>query len=684
MNQDDFRKLLATPRPTAPSSGKNNKSRLPKKNNVFAKPESIKPKPKKKWRKPTEEEAEKPHRDRAKERRQGINPDYEETTQILSMLNNNDDTEVSEKTLTYEQSKYLGGDEKHTHLVKGLDFALLKKVRKEIDMKKSKEQSENEAKAYVENIHGDNQKPEFNSVKAKNIHYWAVEKPKEQLPIKNEMFIAGRMAFVWELGLENGFYVGSSDIPITLQRSKAEIQNYQDKLEVSTNDLVIDKISQIMVNVRLGIRNVQNTSVQDKKKIKKKEKNKKLRQAEVKPIVAMDDDEDIFGDAGRDYELEIDEKKKDKLKSTTEKKIKYFDDDKMDEDEDSTDNVQDSELFKGSKLMEKLMSKKYENDITKDNKKNSNHNESNNDNTTKNTKDDDNSNNNKKTLSTWQSDVAVGPAKPPSFDIENAYPNNDNTKNNEEELGTWQSEVDVGPARPPSMDQEEDYMNGLNAWPSEAAIDSQKSSSSKKKESKSLKPLSNSNDRDNDLDFSDSSDDDENNEADYSQVDLGTNRNKQRQLTRWDFNTEEEWRHYKDTCVILPKAAFQFGVKLSDGRQKGFHHQNSNETKDEKLNRELKQIEKIIDNKYGGGSSHKTSEGKDDNNQDRSNHRSRSRSSSRHRDEKERHRHSSSSSSSHYRSHSSGKHSRTKWDDKDDDNYRKEDRSHHSSKRKRY
>ena len=41
------------------------------------------------------------------------------------------------------------------------------------------------------------------------------------------MFIAGRMAFVWELGLENGFYVGSSDIPITLQRSKAEIKNYQ-------------------------------------------------------------------------------------------------------------------------------------------------------------------------------------------------------------------------------------------------------------------------------------------------------------------------------------------------------------------------------------------------------------------------------------------------------------------------
>ena len=31
------------------------------------------------------------------------------------------------------ESKYLGGDMDHTHLVKGLDFALLQKVRSEIE-----------------------------------------------------------------------------------------------------------------------------------------------------------------------------------------------------------------------------------------------------------------------------------------------------------------------------------------------------------------------------------------------------------------------------------------------------------------------------------------------------------------------------------------------------------------------
>jgi IK cytokine len=36
-----------------------------------------------------------------------------------------------------EESKYLGGDLEHTHLVKGLDYALLQKVKAEIEKKES-------------------------------------------------------------------------------------------------------------------------------------------------------------------------------------------------------------------------------------------------------------------------------------------------------------------------------------------------------------------------------------------------------------------------------------------------------------------------------------------------------------------------------------------------------------------
>jgi len=66
------------------------------------------------------------YRDRAKERRKGLNIDYDG---VLST------SEVGETAVTdmvdKDMSKYLGGDEAHTHLVRGLDLALAQKVRRE-------------------------------------------------------------------------------------------------------------------------------------------------------------------------------------------------------------------------------------------------------------------------------------------------------------------------------------------------------------------------------------------------------------------------------------------------------------------------------------------------------------------------------------------------------------------------
>jgi IK cytokine len=41
-----------------------------------------------------------------------------------------------------QESKFLGGDMEHTHLVKGLDFALLQKVRSEIASRENGEENE--------------------------------------------------------------------------------------------------------------------------------------------------------------------------------------------------------------------------------------------------------------------------------------------------------------------------------------------------------------------------------------------------------------------------------------------------------------------------------------------------------------------------------------------------------------
>eukprot|EP00927_Polykrikos_kofoidii_P056146 TRINITY_DN50311_c0_g1_i1.p1 TRINITY_DN50311_c0_g1~~TRINITY_DN50311_c0_g1_i1.p1 ORF type:complete len:632 (+),score=136.81 TRINITY_DN50311_c0_g1_i1:133-1896(+) len=69
------------------------------------------------------------YRDRAKERRELVG-EYE---QIAAEWEGHDEVSL-------EQSKYLGGDMAHTHLVKGLDFALLSKVRTEISKQKRHEE----------------------------------------------------------------------------------------------------------------------------------------------------------------------------------------------------------------------------------------------------------------------------------------------------------------------------------------------------------------------------------------------------------------------------------------------------------------------------------------------------------------------------------------------------------------
>jgi hypothetical protein len=56
------------------------------------------------------------YRDRALERRKNVTSDVADVD------------EAAAQNLDADMTKYLGGDEAHTHLVKGLDLALLRKV----------------------------------------------------------------------------------------------------------------------------------------------------------------------------------------------------------------------------------------------------------------------------------------------------------------------------------------------------------------------------------------------------------------------------------------------------------------------------------------------------------------------------------------------------------------------------
>ena len=91
--------------------------------------------------KKAEEEREKElaakYRDRATERRNNANKDYDDTNEIASTTADYravaPDAKAGEnyaerRKQLIQESKYLGGDMEHTHLVKGLDYALLEKV----------------------------------------------------------------------------------------------------------------------------------------------------------------------------------------------------------------------------------------------------------------------------------------------------------------------------------------------------------------------------------------------------------------------------------------------------------------------------------------------------------------------------------------------------------------------------
>ncbi|GLD71460.1 protein Red [Lates japonicus] len=104
----------------------------------------------------------------------------------------------------------------HTHLVKGLDFALLQKVRAEITSKEKEEEDmmekvQKEAKKDVE----PEEKIEFKTRLGRNIYRVVF---RSGLVERNELFLPGRMAYVVDLDDE----FTDTDIPTTLIRSKAD------------------------------------------------------------------------------------------------------------------------------------------------------------------------------------------------------------------------------------------------------------------------------------------------------------------------------------------------------------------------------------------------------------------------------------------------------------------------------
>ncbi|KAL1131255.1 hypothetical protein AAG570_010873 [Ranatra chinensis] len=208
------------------------------------------------------------YRDRAKERRDGVNPDYQVEDPMSTSsgyravapdIKSGIDAAERRRQMIQE-SKFLGGDMEHTHLVKGLDYALLQKVRSEIQMKEQEQEEEMErivAKPKKEKKAKEEEEIEFKTRIGRNVYKVVMGNREVE---RNPLYAPGRMAYIVELSED----MADTDIPTTLIRSVADVPSQESTTTLTTNDIVINKLAQILSYLRQGPRHHKKNKKKDR------------------------------------------------------------------------------------------------------------------------------------------------------------------------------------------------------------------------------------------------------------------------------------------------------------------------------------------------------------------------------------------------------------------------------------
>ncbi|KAG7161711.1 protein Red-like [Homarus americanus] len=585
----DFRKLLMTPRAppgsqkeTVSSTGTKASSTEPptqrreNKDDVRAaerkKKKSYYAKIKKEEEEKMAELAEK-YRDRAKERREGKNPDYqaEDPSQagmggyraVAPDLKSGLDAAERRKQMIQE-SKFLGGDMEHTHLVKGLDYALLQKVRSEIQIKESEvlveierpisSDAPKEKKPPTTVVVPQQEEDEliFKTNTGRRIFSSVFNtKPAEF----NDLFLTGRMAYAIDLDDE----VAESDIPTTVIRSKADLQGIENmQATFTTNDIVIQKLTQILSYLRTGRAN---------KKQKKKDKGKN----EAAGRTGADDS--IYGEIG-DYVPSVG-KASDRDKDRGDRDR----DRERGRDRDRERDRRDREKERGDRDRDREKDRR-ERDRDRDRDRD------------RHDRDRDHERE----------------RKPRSYFSRSAH---EEVKNEmraaEERLQTqWPTGADIKADKQISQVPQQSQQQLTQQQQPQG----QQQLATQQQPPKQVNSLLVGDDYYTECypgmaemqDAIDDSDD----EADYTKMDMG---NKKGPVGRWDFDTQEEYSDYMNQREAMPKAAFQYGVKMADGRKTRRIGGNKEKDRNAELNREWQQIQQILkrrkDNDSGSGAPEK-------------------------------------------------------------------------------
>ncbi|XP_064636750.1 protein Red-like [Lineus longissimus] len=476
------------------------------------------------------------YRDRARERRDGNNKDYEQPEMISTTADyravapdaKSGEGLAERRKQLIQESKYLGGDMEHTHLVKGLDFALLEKVRAEITSKETFDVEVEETIKKKEKEEVPEEQVEFRTKMARNIFRTIF---KTKAPERNELFLPRRMAYV--VDLEDDY--GDSEIPTTLIRSKADCPSLESTTTLTTNDIVINKLTQILSYLRQGRR--------DRKRAKK-DKGKK--EDERKEKLAGHDDL-IYGDIGDyipSYGREKDRKKDDRDRER----------DRRDRDRDQGRDRRDYRDRDRDRHRGRDRDRERDQD----------------------------------------------------FGRERGRRDRDRERDMDrrERKNYFEKPIDEDDVRDKGAQSAKDLVKSINekfskGWAPadmerEAQFKEEDAEKKPKPEKERLKKLQKKMVIDSYAEcypgMMESADaiGDSDDEVDYTKMDMG---NKKGPVGRWDFDTQEEYSDYMSNKEALPKAAFQYGVKMADGRKT-----RRAGPKDEKaeLDREWQKIQNII------------------------------------------------------------------------------------------
>lgn len=328
LTNEDFRKLIATPRPGSSTSQHTKPSQFTKekKRHRHPPPPFSHRKHRQRADDSTEDQTKQQYRDRAAERRMGMpqvcldsseTPSAPQSLHAVPAHHPHGNKDIS--SLGYDESKFLGGDLEHTHLVKGLDYAFLSKIRAEQDdtALEGHTMADNENASAAALLPVRDAQITFVTPTGRAIYNAMFPTTHASSTTTKENFLPKRMAFIYNTASMTANAItdeSSFEVPTTLYRAKEDCPRPPELMTLGVDHGVLQRLSNIMAYLMVD-------TPGGKKKIKKKEtlqdtssppstKTDKIgtdkpagdaamaTQEDAKPA---DNEEDIFGDVGTEY-----------------------------------------------------------------------------------------------------------------------------------------------------------------------------------------------------------------------------------------------------------------------------------------------------------------------------------------------------------------------------------------------